>query len=142
MTNKEKFKEVFGFEPDTNICIMNAKVCNETKCPENCNYKAQFWWNEEYEKVDDELDTSMHTTAFEGYCPKCGMNCISKNQEVMCWQCGYLFELPNKCEIKSEIKSDDVINPYEHPDKEFEEALFRNSINRNVENFNANSYKG
>lgn len=34
------------------------------------------------------------------------------------------------------------VNPYEHPSREFEEQLFRNNVNRNIENFNANSYKG
>ena len=48
MTNREKFKETFGFEPNTETgCIAPFSVCNVTKgkC-EDCPFDT--WWDNEY----------------------------------------------------------------------------------------------
>lgn len=55
MTNAEKFKEVFGFDPDTSICIRDD-------CPDkyaDCEWYNRFrgmcqcdeWWGEEFKEV-------------------------------------------------------------------------------------------
>ena len=51
MTNAEKYKEVFGFEPERKLdCI-----CSDcTKCPIDANYCDKYlvfeWWNSEYKE--------------------------------------------------------------------------------------------
>lgn len=47
MTNKEKFREVFGFKPRNVTCPMPRKVCemNGFICDE-CT--VADWWNKEY----------------------------------------------------------------------------------------------
>lgn len=59
MTNAEKFKEVFGYAPDTDSCIAPQKVCDKqaelhikdadikTMC-EDCPFKD--WWHKEYKE--------------------------------------------------------------------------------------------
>ena len=56
MTNKEKFIETFGFEPDRNVCIAPTKVCDEvvrtnpdvtTPCVK-CPFKD--WIDKEYKE--------------------------------------------------------------------------------------------
>lgn len=51
MTNAEKYKEVFGFEPEYNNCIAN--VCNI--CPlvgKKCfGTGVEDWWNSEYKEM-------------------------------------------------------------------------------------------
>lgn len=50
MTNRDKFKEVFGFKPrsdskcvfPTNVCNLNKDVCND--CP------FDKWWDKEYKE--------------------------------------------------------------------------------------------
>ena len=55
MTNAEKYKEVFGFEPERRLdCI-----CSDcTKCPIDANccdkYLVFDWWNSEYKEKADE----------------------------------------------------------------------------------------
>lgn len=56
MTNKEKFIETFGFEPDARMCIAPTKVCADIKKnnPELdylCNKCPFFgWFNKEYKE--------------------------------------------------------------------------------------------
>ena len=50
MTNAEKFKEVFGFEPLFDSCIAPVKVCehhsdSHFSC-EDCTFDK--WWSKEY----------------------------------------------------------------------------------------------
>ena len=50
MTNKEKFEEVFGFEPDIeNTCPAPGEVCE--KLPFDCS-ECPFsgWWDKEYKE--------------------------------------------------------------------------------------------
>jgi len=44
MTNIEKFKEVFGFTPTDQICVMTKDV----ECPEDCGQceYGSFWYDE------------------------------------------------------------------------------------------------
>ena len=45
MTNAEKFKEVFGFKPNKNLCYAPEDV----KCPTDCDDCPYIsWLNEEY----------------------------------------------------------------------------------------------
>lgn len=52
-TNADKFKEVFGFEPCTDLCVLEKNI----KCKE-CKYKGTTenesccskWWEEEYKE--------------------------------------------------------------------------------------------
>ena len=47
MTNAEKFAEVFGFKPNSNLCYMPEDVI----CPEKtdcCDCPYELWLNEEY----------------------------------------------------------------------------------------------
>ena len=60
MTNKEKFKEVFGFSPNRMIgsmCPAPDKVCRQQhNCP-TCPF--QFWWTKEYKscfEIKEEFD--------------------------------------------------------------------------------------
>ena len=53
MTNKEKFREVFGFTPnlpgvtDTLPCLAPRKVCAEfEECDNGCPFRG--WWGKEY----------------------------------------------------------------------------------------------
>ena len=51
MTNAEKYKEVFGFEPNKYGCV--AKECDS--CPLiGTNCKTHNWWNKEYKENKDE----------------------------------------------------------------------------------------
>ena len=45
MTNREKFKEVYGFELDGNPCAAPQSICNEQTC-ERCPFWG--WWDKEY----------------------------------------------------------------------------------------------
>lgn len=45
MTNREKFKEVYGFELDGNPCAAPQSICNEQIC-ERCPFWG--WWDKEY----------------------------------------------------------------------------------------------
>ena len=57
MTNREKFKEVFGFEQDGDPCVAPQEICNH----EDCDYCPFWgWWDKEYlpcfrmkEEIDD-----------------------------------------------------------------------------------------
>lgn len=47
MSNKEKFKEVFGFEPNMK-CIGPKNICRtQVRCAD-CEYDE--WWNKQYEE--------------------------------------------------------------------------------------------
>lgn len=45
MTNREKFKEVYGFELDGSPCAAPQSICNEQTC-ESCSFWG--WWDKEY----------------------------------------------------------------------------------------------
>lgn len=46
MTNREKFKEVFGFLPRVDVCVAPHKVCDDfTQCAK-CPFFG--WWKKEY----------------------------------------------------------------------------------------------
>lgn len=53
MTNAEKFKEVFGAEPDKDNCPFN--YCRHEKCPGedelSCSY---MFWDAEYKELENE----------------------------------------------------------------------------------------
>lgn len=58
MTNAEKFKETFGFEPDVDFCPFE---CPELYASYKCKYfeeldggcHCETWWNEEYKEVKE-----------------------------------------------------------------------------------------
>lgn len=45
MTNREKFKEIYGFEQDGSPCVAPQSICNEQTC-EICPFWG--WWDKEY----------------------------------------------------------------------------------------------
>ena len=47
MTNSEKFKEVFGFYPDT-YCLIPKRVCFEKDDCDECVFED--WWQQEYKE--------------------------------------------------------------------------------------------
>lgn len=91
MTNAEKFKEIFGCEPDLDVAPFkcNFKVCNQ-----ECNYwvdnygQCERWWFEEYKKIETAIpdliskDTPSIVNLFScpyilpcGWCDKRDMLC-------------------------------------------------------------------
>lgn len=64
MTNREKFKEVFGFTPNkavtmenSKFCIVPEKVCMDQKKCDGCPFAN--WWDKEYKpcfRIRAELD--------------------------------------------------------------------------------------
>ena len=53
MTNKEKFKEVFGYEPDTTECLHKASDC--PNCPYNKEWDcSESLWKDEYKESKHE----------------------------------------------------------------------------------------
>lgn len=53
MTNKEKFKEVFGYEPDTTECPHKGRDC--LKCPHNGKWDcSEALWEDEYKEPKHE----------------------------------------------------------------------------------------
>lgn len=54
MTNAEKFKEVFGFEPDADAmvveCPNSTAICKYQRAMGRCHYEE--WWQEEYNGHD------------------------------------------------------------------------------------------
>lgn len=46
MTNAEKYKEVFGFDVEKQMCPTD----NCLNCPTSCS-RCQEWWNSEYKGV-------------------------------------------------------------------------------------------
>ena len=52
MTNAEKFKEVFGYNPDKRLCILPTKICEHeaskegTHLCDGCVFDG--WWDKEY----------------------------------------------------------------------------------------------
>lgn len=58
MTNREKFKEVYGFELEGSPCVAPEKVCDHYGECGRCPFKG--WWDKEYlpcfrmkEDIDD-----------------------------------------------------------------------------------------
>ena len=51
MTRAEKFKKVFGKEPDTSVCPLDEFKC-ESGCDtcEKCEH-LETWWNEEFKQI-------------------------------------------------------------------------------------------
>ena len=47
MTNREKFKEVFGFVLEADPCIITHDECQEHEC-RDCPYAS--WWDTDYQK--------------------------------------------------------------------------------------------
>ena len=54
MTNAEKYKEVFGFEPDMKSCptylCLNCPCCENTDGDYSCNSNSRMWWDSEYKE--------------------------------------------------------------------------------------------
>lgn len=52
MTNAEKFKEVFGFKPKTNVCIISETMCRKARERQklySCGYcDLKDWWGKQY----------------------------------------------------------------------------------------------
>lgn len=51
MTNREKYKEIFGEEPDLTACPTNdCKKCPRRIGDDDCKdfYTTETWWDEEY----------------------------------------------------------------------------------------------
>ena len=61
MTNKEKFKEVFGFTPDDKQgCLMPTSVCHEQENCDECVFHN--WWYMEYKEcfvIKEKYDEKM-----------------------------------------------------------------------------------
>lgn len=62
MTNKEKFREVFGFAPNNGVinCIIPLKVCEEQKNCSKCPFSR--WWDMEYKEcfvIKEKYDEKM-----------------------------------------------------------------------------------
>lgn len=59
MTNREKFKEVFGFYPDVVTCVAPPKICEIEKGNDCYNCPFYDWWDKEYKacfEIKDKLD--------------------------------------------------------------------------------------
>lgn len=58
MTNAEKYKEVFGLDPDTNTCpTMNCSDCPYRKDNDvfpDCFNSCSGWWLSEYKEVKND----------------------------------------------------------------------------------------
>lgn len=52
MTNAEKYKEIFGFEPDMSACpTNNCKNCPRSDIRSICrNTDTLNWWEEDYKE--------------------------------------------------------------------------------------------
>jgi hypothetical protein len=50
MTNREKFKEVFGFYPDMVSCVVPRKICKMQKGNGCDNCPFDDWWSKEYKE--------------------------------------------------------------------------------------------
>ena len=50
LTNAEKFKEVFGFEPNMGLTMCDLASCGDYVCSSShCPYEEHCdWWNEKY----------------------------------------------------------------------------------------------
>ena len=46
MTNREKFKEIYGFELEGSPCVAPEKVCDHYGECGRCPFKG--WWDKEY----------------------------------------------------------------------------------------------
>lgn len=58
MTNTQKFEQIFGFVPNSDVCTLPQEVCKRMmeKKGKNLEYVCKEcpfvdWWNEEYKKV-------------------------------------------------------------------------------------------
>lgn len=55
MTNKEKYKEVFGMEPDLVACPTNScDECPVKDKPECTFLMEESWWSKEYKEPNNE----------------------------------------------------------------------------------------
>lgn len=60
MTNKEKFREIFGFTPSGIHCLMPDKVCEEQERCSKCPFGK--WWDMEYKEcfvIKEKYDEKM-----------------------------------------------------------------------------------
>lgn len=46
MTNREKFKEVFGYEPRVDVCVAPSWICDDYRQCSKCPFFG--WWRKEY----------------------------------------------------------------------------------------------
>ena len=46
MTNREKFKEIFGYTPTRNHCLVPEKFCKTQMDHDRCPFNG--WWDKEY----------------------------------------------------------------------------------------------
>ena len=57
MTNAEKYKEVFGFEPDMKSCptylCFDCPLCEEIGCKRVCGSNTRMWWMDDYKGVNN-----------------------------------------------------------------------------------------
>lgn len=54
MTNAEKFKEVFGIDPDTDSVPIHCEDCKYNNLYGSCggsDNKCESWWDEEYKEL-------------------------------------------------------------------------------------------
>jgi len=63
MTNLEKFREVFGYTPDTSLCISPLRICDAQvkNCKDDPCETCPFndWWSKEYKpcfKMKEEFE--------------------------------------------------------------------------------------
>lgn len=57
MTNAEKYKEVFGYEPEmkscpTHVCI-ECPCCVRVNGKDICNMETRMWWMDDYKGVNN-----------------------------------------------------------------------------------------
>lgn len=56
MTNAEKYKEVFGFEPDMKSCptykCLECPCCEVIGCKHVCGKDTRAWWQDDYKEVN------------------------------------------------------------------------------------------
>lgn len=51
ITNADRFKEIFGFEPDKNSCVIKKSKCPEgSEVCHGCYYYG--WWLQEYKETE------------------------------------------------------------------------------------------
>lgn len=67
MTNKEKFIETFGFEPETHACVFkgNCSQCKALSYDHYCDISD--WWNDDFKgSVATPTDTEVLTKKVDG----------------------------------------------------------------------------
>lgn len=53
MTNEEKFKELFGHDPDIYACILSDVECDQCRFKEYGRHCSVKWWGEEYKSTKE-----------------------------------------------------------------------------------------